>query len=170
MSWMGIKQLYNDNLRTLPNEYGDVSVMVSYNICFSKISRTFRKYVRRLTQKSLCLVPWSSERFSVSTLTPISSKDVDSDVVSCSCDESGVQEPTTLTPFNEHKRDFWGISMARADKLHTRAGILVVAPACFNSTTRGQTVKSPNREMSTCLVMAVWIWPTLISLGDKRIP
>ena len=24
---MGIKQLYNDNLRTLPNEYGDVSVM-----------------------------------------------------------------------------------------------------------------------------------------------
>ena len=26
---MGIKQLYNDNLRTLPNEYGDVSVMIS---------------------------------------------------------------------------------------------------------------------------------------------
>ena len=26
---MGIKQLYNDNLRKLPNEYGDVSVMVS---------------------------------------------------------------------------------------------------------------------------------------------
>ena len=25
---MGIKQLYNDNLRKLPNEYGDVSVMV----------------------------------------------------------------------------------------------------------------------------------------------
>ena len=24
---MGIKQLYNDNLRNLPNEYGDVSVM-----------------------------------------------------------------------------------------------------------------------------------------------
>ena len=24
---MGIKQLYNDNLRKLPNEYGDVSVM-----------------------------------------------------------------------------------------------------------------------------------------------
>ena len=30
---MGIKQLYNDNLRKLPNEYGDISVMfiVSYN-------------------------------------------------------------------------------------------------------------------------------------------
>ena len=27
---MGIKQLYNDNLRNLPNEYGDVSVM--YNL------------------------------------------------------------------------------------------------------------------------------------------
>ena len=26
---MGIKQLYNDNLRKLPNEYGDVSVMSS---------------------------------------------------------------------------------------------------------------------------------------------
>ena len=25
---MGIKQLHNDNLRKLPNEYGDVSVMV----------------------------------------------------------------------------------------------------------------------------------------------
>ena len=24
---MGIKQLYNDNLRKLPNEYGDVSIM-----------------------------------------------------------------------------------------------------------------------------------------------
>ena len=29
---MGLKQLYNDNLRTLPNEYGDVSVMQS-EIC-----------------------------------------------------------------------------------------------------------------------------------------
>ena len=26
---MGIKQLYNDNLRKLPNEYGDVSVMIA---------------------------------------------------------------------------------------------------------------------------------------------
>ena len=26
---MGIKQLYNDNLGKLPNEYGDVSVIVS---------------------------------------------------------------------------------------------------------------------------------------------
>ena len=25
---MGIKQFYNDNLRELPNEYGDVSVMI----------------------------------------------------------------------------------------------------------------------------------------------
>ena len=29
---MGIKQLYNDNLRKLPNEYGDVSVMVKPSI------------------------------------------------------------------------------------------------------------------------------------------
>ena len=31
---MGIKQLYNDNLRKLPNEYGDVSVMTCAQ-CFS---------------------------------------------------------------------------------------------------------------------------------------
>ena len=29
---MGIKQLYNDNLRKLPNEYGDVSVMFRQGI------------------------------------------------------------------------------------------------------------------------------------------
>ena len=29
---MGIKQLSNDNLRKLPNEYGDVSVMKCGNI------------------------------------------------------------------------------------------------------------------------------------------
>ena len=29
---MGIKKLYNDNLRKLPNEYGDVSVMYWKNL------------------------------------------------------------------------------------------------------------------------------------------
>ena len=29
---MGLKQLYNDNLRKLPNEYGDVSVMITPEI------------------------------------------------------------------------------------------------------------------------------------------
>ena len=29
---MGIKQLYNDNLRKLPNKYGDVSVMRHFEI------------------------------------------------------------------------------------------------------------------------------------------
>ena len=33
---MGIKQLYNDNLRKLPNEYGDVSVM-QYSLNFDLI-------------------------------------------------------------------------------------------------------------------------------------
>ena len=28
---MGIKQLYNDNLWKLPNEYGDVSVMLIFD-------------------------------------------------------------------------------------------------------------------------------------------
>ena len=30
---MGIKQLYNDKLRKLPNEYGDVSIMLFFDIC-----------------------------------------------------------------------------------------------------------------------------------------
>ena len=34
---MGIQQLYNDNLRKLPNEYGDVSVM--FTSAFSKRQR-----------------------------------------------------------------------------------------------------------------------------------
>ena len=29
---MDIKQLYNDNLRKLPNEYGDVSVMATLTL------------------------------------------------------------------------------------------------------------------------------------------
>ena len=37
---MGIKQLYNDNLRKLPNEYGDVSVML-YLVRFFTNSRLF---------------------------------------------------------------------------------------------------------------------------------
>ena len=33
----GHKQLYNDNLRKLPNEYGDVSVMFSFNFRFVRL-------------------------------------------------------------------------------------------------------------------------------------
>ena len=41
---MGIKQLYNDNLRKLPNEYGDVSVMVEnlLQMIFSALSTTWK--------------------------------------------------------------------------------------------------------------------------------
>ena len=34
---MGIKQLYNDNLRKLPNEYGDVSVMQNFTTIFHSV-------------------------------------------------------------------------------------------------------------------------------------
>ena len=33
---MGIKQLYNDDERKLPNEYGDVSVMIRFN-CYNTL-------------------------------------------------------------------------------------------------------------------------------------
>ena len=36
---MGIKQLYNDNFRKLPNEYGDVSVMY-FSVLFSIVSNS----------------------------------------------------------------------------------------------------------------------------------
>ena len=33
---MGIKQLYNDNLRKLPNKYGDVSIMILHLVCYEE--------------------------------------------------------------------------------------------------------------------------------------
>ena len=36
---MGIIQLYNDNLRKLPNEYGDVSVMFAQTV-YSDVTTT----------------------------------------------------------------------------------------------------------------------------------
>ena len=38
---MGIKQLYKDNLRKLPNEYGGVSVMSTYDFMGVKYSKMF---------------------------------------------------------------------------------------------------------------------------------
>ena len=40
---MGIKQLYNDNLRKLPNEYGDETVIYRYH----KLRNTFSKFYRQ---------------------------------------------------------------------------------------------------------------------------
>ena len=37
---MGIKRLYNDNLRKLPNEYRDVSVMTSFSRNFQLLCIT----------------------------------------------------------------------------------------------------------------------------------
>ena len=45
---MGIKQLYNDNLRKLPNEYGDVSVNL-------KIKSHFTKYSSLISSLSIIL-------------------------------------------------------------------------------------------------------------------
>ena len=67
---MGIKQLYNDNLRKLPNEYGDVSVMVGFvmtvsaHLCHaladfrfpSTIINTILISLRSLLYKRICYV------------------------------------------------------------------------------------------------------------------
>ena len=39
----GHKQLYNDNLRKLPNEYGDVSVMIDISVKKSKQKKKKKK-------------------------------------------------------------------------------------------------------------------------------
>ena len=56
---MGIKELYNDNFRKLPNEYGDVSVMSSF--CYYKPKFLCNVYLnhRRIPPES------GFERFSV---------------------------------------------------------------------------------------------------------
>ena len=49
---MGIKQLYNDNLRKSPNEYGDVSVML-----LSALGKLFTRVVNNR------LLEWSEQYF-----------------------------------------------------------------------------------------------------------
>ena len=49
---MSIKQLYNDNLRKLPNEYGDVSVMPIFG-CLKSVSLSIDCFV---CYKALCLI------------------------------------------------------------------------------------------------------------------
>ena len=47
---MGIKQLYNDNLRKLPNEYGDVSVMS----CLRSLIWLSAQYNVHITARYIC--------------------------------------------------------------------------------------------------------------------
>ena len=51
---MGIKQLYNDNLRKLPNEYGEVSVMV-HSVRLFEIYIHAGKFFHNVPK---CLVKW----------------------------------------------------------------------------------------------------------------
>ena len=58
---MGIKQLYKDNLRKLPNEYGDVSVMLPwYKAVFGlgniKLSAVIERKIWESLWHSHCLV------------------------------------------------------------------------------------------------------------------
>ena len=56
---MGIKQLYNDHLRKLPNEYEDVSVMTAINpFCEASYLKQYRitaasSQIARVTQLGL---------------------------------------------------------------------------------------------------------------------
>ena len=45
---MGIKQLYNENLRKLPNEYGDISVMTLHTETSSMMAFYYLKEVIKL--------------------------------------------------------------------------------------------------------------------------
>ena len=70
-------------------------------------------------------------------------------------EESGVHVSTIETLLKEHSNDLGGISVTRADRLHTLTGILTVFPVDLKETTLGQTAKSPDKEVSTCCVTAV---------------
>ena len=60
---MGIKQLYNDNLRKLPNEYGDVSVMVRFLFVFDLLFSLFRIALWPSVGKELSLWPFTCAVF-----------------------------------------------------------------------------------------------------------
>ena len=67
---MGIKPLYNDNLRKLPNEYGDVSVMCIENVTADQIKPLYKIRFQYNKSKSgtvsqiyISLLPFNS-RFS----------------------------------------------------------------------------------------------------------
>ena len=53
---MGIKQLYNDNLRKLPSEYEDVSVMFICQIKHCLLSEFREKRVHLFVYSSDCVV------------------------------------------------------------------------------------------------------------------
>ena len=48
---MGIKQLYNDNLRNLPNEYGDISVMLAPGLytCIKSLKMYIKSDFEKIT-------------------------------------------------------------------------------------------------------------------------
>ena len=77
------------------------------------------------------------------------------------CEESGVQESTTLTLDKEHNKDLGGISITLVERLHTLTGTLTVVPGDFKETTLGHIVRSPYNEESICSVTAVSISPSL---------
>ena len=54
---MGIKQLYNDNLRKLPNEYGDVSVMYTCYRCGLNVNGVSFRFLRVTLLELLKLSP-----------------------------------------------------------------------------------------------------------------
>ena len=59
---MGIKQLYNVNLRKLPNEYGDVSVCLRRQnfyeflkiAIYEKVTTDFENHAKRQTETKVC--------------------------------------------------------------------------------------------------------------------
>ena len=57
---MDIKQLYNDNLRKLPNEYGDVSVMCTLIQCFFHLKKAIleSEYIAQICEGGVDSYHW----------------------------------------------------------------------------------------------------------------
>ena len=55
---MGIKQLYNDNLRTLSHEYGDISVMAGiFTQRYNSLLKTVKSTLTIHRSILICFVP-----------------------------------------------------------------------------------------------------------------
>ena len=82
---MGIKQLYNDNLRKLPNKYGDVSVMLISFECIICISEHFFMIC------VICEISMIRHRFELSYLCTIFNRKERFQLVSLSVPLLGLQ-------------------------------------------------------------------------------
>ena len=118
---MGIKQLYNDNLRKLPNEYGNISVMCNnFSVIAEPLTNLLGKRVKYVwtddCQKSfdklkailksapVLLAPSFDKEFKLA----VDASDVGAGSVLLQEDDNGIDHPICYfsKKFNKHHRNY----------------------------------------------------------------